>query len=255
MSKLIRTTLVTAALLAAGLATVQSTASPLSWLGGGDRVQGSGSVTKQAREVGHFSGIGLSTGGKVEVRIGSTESVTVQADDNVLPLIETVVENGMLKIRPLHKNQQLDTRNLKVFVQAREVQRIAVGGSGAVDAEGLRGPKLQLDVGGSGSINLRDVEADGVTVALGGSGSLKAAGQTERLTVSIGGSGTVDTGKLAARTASVSIGGSGQATVWAKQSLGVSVAGSGDVGYYGDPQLNRTVMGSGTVKRLGGAPL
>ncbi len=253
MSKLFRTTVVAAALLAAGLATVQSTASPLSWLGG-ERIQGSGSVVKQVREVGTFNGIGLSTGGKVEVRLGSTDSVTVQADDNVLPLIETVVENGLLKIRPLHKNQQLDTRNLKVFVQARDVQRIAVGGSGSVDAEGLHGPKLQMDVGGSGSISLRDVDADGVTVALGGSGNLKASGKAERLTVSIGGSGTVDVAKLATRTASVSIGGSGQATVWAKQSLSASVAGSGDVAYYGDPQLNRTVMGSGTVKRLGGAP-
>lgn len=253
MSAAVRNALVAASVFAAAAPVAMVSASPLGWFAG-ERVQGSGNIAKQAREVSGFHALGLGLPGAVEVRIGNTESVTIESDDNLLPLIETVVEDGTLKIRTVRRNLQLDTRHLKVVITAKKLERIAVGGSGSVDAEGLRGSQLAFDVGGSGSINLRNIEGESVSVSLGGSGNLKASGSADKLKVSIGGSGKVSTGQLATREAAVSIGGSGQAVVWAKQALTVSVAGSGDVSYYGDPQVTKSVMGSGNVKRLAGAP-
>lgn len=253
MSAVMRNTLIAASVFAFAAPVAVVSASPLGWFAG-ERVQGNGNVSKQAREVSNFSALGLGLPGSVEVRIGNSESVTIESDENILPLIETVVEDGTLKIRPTRRNLQLDTRNLKVVVTAKKLERISVGGSGSVDAEGIRGGKLSFDVGGSGSMNLRDVEGESITVSLGGSGNLKATGSTDKLKVSIGGSGKVSTGQLATREAVVSIGGSGQAVVWAKQALSVSVAGSGDVSYYGEPQVTKSVMGSGSVKRLAGGP-
>ena len=252
MSAAVRNALIAASLFAVAAPVAVVSASPLGWFAG-ERVQGNGNVTRQAREVANFTGLGLGLPGNVEVRIGNAESVTIESDDNILPLVETVVEDGTLKIRPVRRNLQLDTRNLKVIVTAKKLERISVGGSGSVDAEGLRGGKLTFDVGGSGSMNLRNIEGESVTVSLGGSGHLKASGSADRLKVSIGGSGKVSTGQLATREVAVSIGGSGQAVVWAKQALSVSVAGSGDVSYYGEPQVTKSVMGSGSVKRLAGA--
>jgi hypothetical protein len=253
MSAAVRNALIAASVFAAAAPLAIVSASPLGWFAG-ERVQGNGNVSRQVREVASFSGLGLGLPGTVEVRMGDAESVTIESDDNILPLIETVVEDGTLKIRPVRRNLQLDTRKLKVVVTARKLERIAVGGSGSVDAEGLRGGNLHFDVGGSGSMSLRDISGESVTVSLGGSGNLKATGTADKLKISIGGSGKVSTGQLATREAVVSIGGSGQAVVWAKQALSVSVAGSGDVSYYGEPQLTKSVMGSGSVKRLAGGP-
>lgn len=254
VSRAIRSALLAASVFAVVVPAATVQAGPMNWLRGGDHVQGSGKIVKQSREVGHFTGLALSMAGEVEVRLGNTESVTIETDDNLQALVETVVEKGTLRVRPVKRDLQLDTRNLKIVVQAKSLDRISVGGSGTVDAENLKAEKLQFDVGGSGSINVRGMESEAVSVSLGGSGSLKASGNTERLQISIGGSGKVQTGQLAARDVSVSIGGSGQATVSAKQSLNLSVAGSGDIGYYGDPQISKTIMGSGSVKRLGASP-
>jgi hypothetical protein len=242
-------------LAVAASASVSLAASPLAWLSGGERIQGSGKIVQQTRQLGHFSGLATSVSGDIEVRSGSTESITIETDDNILPLLETVVEKGTLRIRPVKRNQQLETRRMKMVLQVRSLDHISVAGSGSVNADQLRGERVQLDVGGSGSINLRQLDSQSVAVAVGGSGDLRVnGGKTERLQVSIGGSGEVQAGKLGAREVSVSIGGSGQATVWATQALSVSVAGSGDVEYYGDPQVSKNVLGSGSVKRLGGAP-
>jgi hypothetical protein len=248
-----------ATLLAAGLLAVAApmnaaTAGPLSWLGGGERVQGSGKIVKQNRELGHFTALATSVSGNVEIRTGGTESVSIESDDNIVPLIETVIEDGTLRIRPVKRNMNLETRNMKIVVQVRALDRVAVAGSGSLDADSLKGESLTFDVGGSGSITIRNLQSESVTIALGGSGNLKVGGNTERLQVSIGGSGRVQAGQLAARTAAVSIGGSGQATVWAVKSLNLSVAGSGDIAYYGDPSVSKSVMGSGTIKRIGAAP-
>jgi hypothetical protein len=250
--RIVSTLFLSAGLLAA--APMLAHAGPLSWLSGGERVQGSGKIVKQNREIGHFNALTVGVGGDVEIRLGNTESITVETDDNIQPLITTVVENGTLRIRPAKNNLRLDTRTMKIIVQARTLDKLSIGGSGNVTADKLRGENLTIDVGGSGSISVGQMEAESVAIALGGSGSLKAAGNTERLQVSIGGSGRVQTGQLQARDATVSIGGSGQATVWAKKTLNLSVAGSGDIHYYGDPQISKSIMGSGTIKRLGDAP-
>ena len=229
-------------------------ASPIDWVAG-ERVQGSGNIKKQSRELAHFTGVGLSLPASVELRIGSTESITIETDDNLLPLIETVIENGTLKVRPTKKNMNLQTRTMKIVIQAKEIDRIALGGSGSIESDALRGGKMEFVLGGSGSIALKGIEATAVMVKVGGSGNFRSgAGAADKVSVSIGGSGDVDVGQVKAREASVSVAGSGEATVWASESLSMSVAGSGDVNYYGDPKLSKSVAGSGSAKRLGAAP-
>lgn len=245
-----------ALLLAACVLTIPAApalASPLDWISG-NSIRGSGKLQKQTREVGSFHGVALNVPGNVELRIGNTDSVTIEADDNILPLIDTVVENGTLRIRPAKRNANFRQTSLTIVIQARQVERISVGGSGSINASGLRAETLRFDVGGSGSISARDLDSRMVSVAIGGSGNFKASGKTEQLTASIGGSGNIQAGSLAARDAQVSIGGSGEATVWAKDELTISIGGSGEVNYYGDPRISRSMQRSSSIKRLGSAP-
>jgi hypothetical protein len=205
--------------------------------------------------VGNFPGLARGLPGLVSRRIGNSESVTIEADDNLLPLVETVVEGGTLKIRPNKRNLNLQSKSIRVVVQARSIERLSLGGSGIIDADPLRARKLDVDLGGSGSINLKGVESDVLAVSLGGSGDLKAArGTIGKLTVSIGGSGDVDLGHVQTNSASVTIAGSGEATVWPRNELSATIAGSGDVNYYGDPQVSKSTVGSGGVRRMGASP-
>lgn len=254
-SRRLRHLILVAATLSLGLtvAALPVQASALDWFSG-SKVAGSGKLQKQSREPGHFDAIALGMGGSVELRLGNSESVSIETDDNILPEIETVVENGTLRIRPVKKDTRLAPTALHIVVQAKQIGRLTVGGSGSITAAELRGPRLQFEVGGSGSIEVAQLQSEVVAVSIGGSGGFKAGGSTDNLNVSLGGSGHVQTGQLAAKQARISIGGSGQAVVWARQSLRVAVSGSGDVDYYGDPELSKTVSGSGKVRRLGAQP-
>ena len=219
---------------------------------GGNNVEGNGRIKTETRNVAGFHGVSMSLSGSVEVRVGATESVTIETDDNLLPLIETVVENGTLKIRSNGRNVNLSSRHMKLVVQSKGIDKLALGGSGSIDADALKGGKISLDLGGSGNINVKNIEADALSVDLGGSGELKVGGgRANKLSLAIAGSGNVDLGRLQSDNASVSIAGSGDATIAARERLDVSIVGSGNVNYYGDPKVSRSVMGSGSATRAG----
>jgi hypothetical protein len=220
----------------------------------GETVRGNGVVRQQTRETGHFKGVALSLPAQVEIRMGDVESVTVDTDENLLPMVATVVEKGTLHIRPAKGSMNLKPRSLKVVVQARQIVQLAVGGAGSIKAAALKAPTLDLGIGGSGAIDVSGVESDSIETAVGGNGSVTIAGAARKLSVSIGGSGDVKAGNLKTDETSVSIGGSGDVTVWVARSLSAAIAGSGDVNYYGDPKVQTTVVGSGGARRLGPSP-
>lgn len=224
----------------------------LAGIWGNNNVEGNGRIKTETRNVSGFHGVSMSLPGSVEVRIGNTESISIETDDNLLPLIETVVENGTLKIRSNKKNMGFDSKHMKLVVQARSLDKLALGGSGAILADSLRGPKISIDLGGSGTIDVKGVDTDSLDIDLGGSGDLKVAnGRANKLSLSIAGSGNVDLGRLQSMDAKANIAGSGDATLNVRDALDVAIVGSGNVNYYGDPKLKRSVMGSGAATRMG----
>jgi hypothetical protein len=219
-----------------------------------ETVTGNGVMRTQDRPVTGFSGIALGIPAKVEVKLGTTESMTIEADENLLPLIETTVTRGSLQIKPSRSNLELQSRAIRIVVQAKQVERLAIGGSGSIHADATQGKDLTLDVGGSGQIDVKRAQAEHVSIAIGGSGDVNVAGTARRVNVSIGGSGNARAGMLLADEVDVSIAGAGNALVAARSSLNATIAGSGDVRYHGDAVVRRTIVGSGSIKRVGPLP-
>lgn len=218
--------LLAAAAAIAGLGLTTASA----WTG----ITGSGKALTQQREVSGFTGVALSVPGRLEIVQGTAEGVTLTADDNVAPEIETVVESGVLHVR-FRKDTNVRTRTrISITVKARAIHSIAVAGSGDVIAPSLDSPELKVRIAGSGDVQL--------------------GGRAGTLEVRISGSGDVDAGRFDTQHARVSVAGSGDATVWARKSLEVKVSGSGDVRYFGDPDVRQKIAGSGSVRRKGASP-
>lgn len=65
---------------------------------GFESVVGSGNVASENRNVSSFTSIVLLGSAHVEVTFGQSESVSIEADDNILPLVETIAKNNQLVI-------------------------------------------------------------------------------------------------------------------------------------------------------------
>jgi hypothetical protein len=240
-------TLVLAALLALlpGLADAQ--------LRSGEGITGSGVVRTETRTVSGFHSVALSVHAKLKLRQGEREGLSITGDDNIIPRVETVVEDGALKIRWADNGDYATThyKTLEIVVDARNIDGLVIRGSGQIHVERLKTDNLRVTIDGSGAIAFGTLNADSVNATIHGTGHLSAAGRADSLDVSVAGSGELSAAKLASRRARITLQGSAQATVWAKDDLSATIAGSGQINYYGTPQLNQTVAGSGSIRRVG----
>jgi len=212
-----------------------------------ERIKGSGTLRTETRNVSGFHGIAVEVPADVTLRQGANEGLTLTTDDNIAPLVETVVENGALKIRWARRNLSLDIKRLEIVIDAKTIDALAVRGSGELRAPSLKVATLNVAVDGSGEMKLDAIEATALKVAIHGDGELTAAGRVDTLDVAIAGSGEIRAAKLQSRRAQLALNGSAQATVWAKDDLVATIAGSGEVSYYGSPRVTQTVAGSGRV--------
>lgn len=216
---------------------------------------GSDPIKSEARNVSGFHSIALGVPARLTLRQSDSEGLSIIGERNIVPLVQTVVESGVLKIRWATKDRMISTnhRDLEILVNAKNIDAVAIYGSGEIHAARLKTGQLHTAIEGSGGITLDAVEADSITSSIHGNGRLTVAGRAEAIDVALAGSGELSAEKLDCRRAKVAIQGSAHATVWARDDLNVTIAGSGEVNYYGKPQLSRTIAGSGSVRWAGEA--
>ena len=214
---------------------------------------GSGVPKTETRPIEGVRALVVHLPGKVDVTQGATESLTITADDNVLPEIESKVDGGVLKLA-FRKATNLRSATIRIALGVKTLESVSINGSGDVHTGALKSPTLKITINGSGDVKLGAIDAEKFDATIRGSGDIHASGRVKALDISIAGSGDVKLAQMQADQVKVGIAGSGDAQVWARDVLTVRVAGSGDVRYYGDPTVDQSVLGSGRIKRLGPAP-
>lgn len=191
-----------------------------------DALQGSGVAATQTRSLASFSGVELAGSNTVTIRAGSTQSIVVHADDNLLGRVTTGVRGGSLVIGNSGSYKTESPMSVEITVPSLET--LTLSGSGTVTADAVRSQQLR--------------------VTLSGSGVVRASGAVTRLDVSLDGSGDVQLEDLVARDAKAVLNTSGRILVSATNSLEASVRGSGVIVYGGNPaHVTTSVTGSGVI--------
>ena len=215
-------------------------------------------INQQKTEDRHLSGFnGVNLAGSFDVYItqGSTESVKVEAPQEVINRIITVVEGGMLKI--YNKNENgfhwgdwfgSHHKRIVIYVTAKDLNSISVTGSGDIFfKEGIHTNALKLKVTGSGDM-LGRVDVKTLESSISGSGDMKLSGRAESSTVRVVGSGDFTARNLLTTYTAVHVSGSGDADVNASDKIDASVAGSGDIHYSGGAKhVSSSKSGSGDI--------
>ncbi len=205
----------------------------------------------ETRNVSGFTGISSGGSFDVKVTLGSKESVRLEGPSDKLDDIETVVEQGVLKIRTKKgvRWNWPSRETITIYVTAKSLNSLSVSGSGEMDVEGtVSGEKLNASVSGSGSLDAR-VSVKAFTGSISGSGEISISGSATNSTISISGSGEFNGYDLKTSTTSVRTSGSGDAQVYADKTLNAVVSGSGDISYRGGASVSKTKSGSGSISK------
>lgn len=218
------------------------------------KVTGNGNMKKETREVSGFTGVALSGNMNVELSYGTSNHITVEGDENVLPFIETKVEDGVLQVRTKNKTS-LNTRNkLMVYVSLTKLTELKVSGSGNITGNGdfSNDGKTNIALSGSGNINVGMNSFNETAIAISGSGNVTLKGKsTNKIEAAISGSGNIDCSDIVCNDVSAHVSGSGNIKVFANKSIDAKVSGSGSIYYKGSAtNINLKSSGSGKIIKV-----
>ncbi|HEU0027953.1 MAG TPA: head GIN domain-containing protein [Ktedonobacterales bacterium] len=191
--------------------------------------QGSGTIKTETRAVSGFTGVALRGAGTLTIRQGNTESLTITTDDNLLPLLTSTVNNGVLELSGKERTIPRPTDGIKWDVTVKNLNSVSLTGAGIVNVENLNTSSLDTKISGAGTMNV--------------------SGRASAQSISVTGAGNYNGRNFTAPTATVNISGAGNAFVNASEALDATVSGAGVVTYYGTPKVTQHISGAGTVRQ------
>ena len=189
---------------------------------------GSGTMKLEKRDVPAFTAVDISGAYEVEIVVKPEQSLEIEGDDNLLPLIKTEVKNGVLSI---NNEKGFSTNNkLRVRISVASLDAISTSGASDIVASNVKSSDFKIDASGAGNLQI--------------------SGETKTLDVDMSGAGELDAKDFHAEKVTIDSSGAAQADVYASQELNADVSGAGNVNYYGNPKnVNEDRSGAGSISK------
>lgn len=194
---------------------------------GRGQVTGSGHTRSEPRSIQGFSEVTFASAGDLTIVQSGTESLTIEADDNVLPHLTSTLSGGRLTL-----GTDASVHPSKTVRYTLNVKDLSV-----------------LDLTGAGDVAGFGLHLSALRVSLSGGGSIKLSGQADGEEIELSGAGDIDASQLASKTAKVTVSGAGRAVVQVSDTLEADVTGAGNVQYVGNPKVTQHVSGAGAVSK------
>lgn len=215
-----------------------------------EKVEGSGNVIEENRDVRDFSRVRLAGFGRLHIERGDTESLRIEAEDNLLQYITTEVKDGELDIRWQKNILATNRQPINFYLTVKTLDTITLDGAGDIEASNMRAETFTVNANGAGNFNLSDLDVDTLFVTLSGAGNVTLTGEATTQTVKINGLGNYQARDLWSTTAKVEINAAGSATVRVSEKLDATINGAGSIYYYGNPTVSQRVAGVGKISRI-----
>lgn len=212
-------------------------------------VKGNGDVTTTNRELNEsFNAISANEGLDVYITQGDSESVRVQADENLQEIIITEVNNGVLKIHTEDNIGYASTK--KVIVNFKSIDKIsASSGSDVISTNTITVDELEVYTS-SGSDAKLDVNVEHLVCNSSSGSDIKISGTTNTLRAEASSGSDIKAANLQATTTMAKANSGADVTVNTSKELTASASSGGDINYYGNPKkVEKNDGPSGSIRK------
>ena len=212
-------------------------------------VSGNGNVvTKQRNIEGSFNTIEVSHGLDVYLTQSETESLAVQADENLHDIIITKIEGNILKIYADKKIKYSATQ--KVMVNFKSISKISASSGSDIYGIGIiTVENLMLESSSGGDMDL-DVKVNSLQCTASSGGDLKIKGSANDLVAKASSGSDINARNLSTLTANAASSTGADILVNVSNELTATADSGGDIKYLGNPEkVNKTGSASGSIKQ------
>lgn len=219
---------------------------------GREKIKGNGNLVSKVVTIANYDRIQVSGIFDIILVKGDVGKITIEAEENLVNLIEIKVDNNELRIAQEKGKNIVPSRSMgiKITVPFNEMNRVSLSGSGSIKSKDkITEKNFSAELSGSGEIDLIINTAE-ATAKVTGSGDLTLQGDVESFGCSVTGSGDLDASALKSAQVNANVTGSIDCKVYCKEKIEARVTGSGDIIYFGDPARKDTkVTGSGDIRK------
>ncbi|MGE5313153.1 MAG: head GIN domain-containing protein [Acidobacteriota bacterium] len=185
-------------------------------------IHGSGRVITESRTLEACEGVTINSIGEVYLTQAETQSIRIEADDNIMNHVVSERQNGILVVGL--KDGSYSNTTVRIYVSLKDIKFLSIEGAGNIETVApIAFPSLSCIINGAGNITLRG-QGDDISCILNGAGEFKAK-------------------LFTARNFSVILNGAGTCTATVSEKLDAIVNGVGTVVYYGNPPIVKTAFG------------
>jgi hypothetical protein len=192
-------------------------------------IHGSGRVVTESRSIAAFDGVAVSAVGRLIVEQTGYESLTVTAEDNILPHLRSRVVDGLLELGPRAGVSLHPRREIVYHLTAEWLTDIL--GSGAVEIEAY------------------DLDTPFLGIELSGASHLDATGIADEQLVFLSGASGYFGRDLWSAVVTIHASGASHGVVRVEEFLEATASGTSLVEYIGNPRVVAHESGFGEVRR------
>ncbi|RNI23616.1 head GIN domain-containing protein [Rufibacter latericius] len=205
-------------------------------------VEGNGKYKTETRQVSSFKALRVSGGFEVVLTQGATPSLKLEAEENILPFIESTVENGMLTIKT-KDNTIRNAKRLKAYVTVRDLEALELaGGIKLTTTNTINGSTLKLDFAGGINVEMA-LQVKKLDADMAGGTKVSLSGRAETVQLDLAGASNLKALNLKTDYLTIDAAGASHAEVNVSKELNVEAAGIVSVDYKGSPKINHSGMG------------
>ena len=211
---------------------------------------GNGNVTTQERSVDQdFDKVRGSSGIDVYLTEGSENKIVVEADENLLELIETNVSNGKLIIRSSKNIGRSKAKKVHVtYVKLSSIE--ASSGADVIGNSVIKNETINLDCSSGADLEV-EVFAKELYAESSSGADIEVSGKASNIYANASSGSEINAKNLNTITCNAKASSGADITVTVKDKINAKASSGGDVRYYGDP-VSVTKKGgkSGNIRKM-----
>ncbi|WP_347372747.1 head GIN domain-containing protein [Aequorivita sp. Q41] len=211
---------------------------------------GNGNVVTEERNVTEdFNTVRGSAGLDVYLTQGDENKIVVEADENLLPYIETNIEAGKLHITTSENIR--NSKSKKVYVTYKELTTIEASSGADVTGNSVIKSELLSLKSSSGADLQVEIFAREVIAKCSSGADIEVSGKASLLNADASSGSEIDAEDLLVINCNAEASSGAEVTVNVKEKLESHVSSGGHINYYGNPiSVNANESHSGSVKKM-----
>jgi hypothetical protein len=200
------------------------------------------------RNVPDFNAVNVASGIRATVEIGPRRPVHVEAEDDVIDLVETRVEDGALHIGFKPHSRWTGESRVKVTIQMPELRAIGASGGAIVRATFTRADDSAIEASGGSEIRARGIDATRLAVHGSGGSQLDVEGRADSLDLQMSGGSQLHGRDLSVKDVELQASGGSVGELRANGRIRGSLSGGSELHVRGGAKARVATSGGSSVE-------